>query len=152
MSDKWDAALRALVQEKDGRPLAYLMRGTSLHGEPGPIPPRIVYALADLLDPQISWNQYANRPDRQAVRLQVKPLTKAKRDRVKRHGLILGQMLAEVQDGKSVSDAAQIAGENANPPVSERQVMLILAAARRVQPMLQALVRPKRKIQRRHDR
>ena len=55
MSDTWDAALRALVQEDDGAPLANLLRRAAplLEREPGPVllPFHVVCDLAELLDP-----------------------------------------------------------------------------------------------------
>ena len=50
---KWFAALRALVQHDDGKQLGALLRSA-----PSRTPPTVIYALAELIDPQIAWSPF----------------------------------------------------------------------------------------------
>jgi hypothetical protein len=49
---KWNAAFLAFVQGKDGEPLAALLRSGR------PVPQAAAYALAELIDPTLPWNQF----------------------------------------------------------------------------------------------
>ena len=56
MSDPWDSALRAFVQDDNGKPLANLLR--EVQYDQGQIPHRVVAGLAELLDPTTPRNRY----------------------------------------------------------------------------------------------
>jgi hypothetical protein len=56
----WEAAIRTFVQDKDGKPLAALLRSVPPRGDGSvPIPPGVIRTLAELFDPQTAWNPFA---------------------------------------------------------------------------------------------
>jgi hypothetical protein len=148
-NDRWNVALRRFVQKNDGKPFADLLRGVmpSDEGGLGSVPISIIYDLADLFDPQISWDRFAKSGKKssgsRALRLNCKPLSKLECERIIRNQAICGRILNLLMEGHSVEVA--VAEESERTRLSERQVKSIWSSARKAQPMLQKSLDAERK-------
>jgi hypothetical protein len=141
---EWEAAFRELCQNDDGAPLAKLLRSVALAPDEGRclIPSAVLGDLAQLLDPSLFWSRFSKAQDRRAMRLKATPLIDVERDRLKRDETIWAEVLALIQQGESVSEAARKVGDRHG--LKERQVTEIWSDARKQQGMLQQVGKRKK--------